>query len=200
MLPSCPLCGRSRWICAVSKRPKARGCLPPNGGRAHRWWRAFAGGAAPRYGSRFLPEQQGYERFPYLLQALHDLGLDPPFVSRRLWAFFDSAYRSRIDLDYFADRWRNAGIATLHVAGWHYFEPTPESDKYLRDLINACHRRGIQVYVWLELPHVSEKFWADHPEWREKTAILQDAQLDWRKLMNLSNRDAFHAVRQGTEA
>ena len=53
------------------------------------------------------------------------------------------------------------------------------------------------VYAWLELPHVSEKFWNDHPEWREKTAVLQDAQLDWRKLMNLTNRDCFQAVSKG---
>ncbi len=144
------------------------------------------------------PGAQGYERFPYLLQALADLGLKPPFRSGRLWAFFDSAYRSRVDLDYFADRWRKAGIGTLHVAGWHYWEPNPESDAYLKTLIEACHRKGILVYVWLELPHVSEKFWADHPEWREKTALLQDAQLDWRKLMNLANPAALAAIRQGT--
>ena len=53
------------------------------------------------------------------------------------------------------------------------------------------------MYAWLELPHVSEKFWAEHPEWREKTALLQDAQLDWRKLMNLTNRDCFQAVSAG---
>ena len=58
-------------------------------------------------------------------------------------------------------------------------------------MIDACHRKGIQVYAWLELPHVSERFWDEHPEWREKTALLQDAQLDWRKLMNLTNRAAF---------
>ena len=67
--------------------------------------------------------------------------------------------------------------------------------RYLRNLIDAsCHRNAIQVYAWIEMPHVSEKFWAEHPEWREKTAVLQDAQLDWRKLMNLTNRDAFAAV------
>jgi len=33
----------------------------------------------------------------------------------------------------------------------------------------------------------SEKFWAGHPEWREQTASGQDAQLDWRKLMNLTD-------------
>jgi hypothetical protein len=42
---------------------------------------------------------------------------------------------------------------------------------------------------------VSERFWLDHPEWREKTAILQDAHLDWRKLMNLLNPDCFAAAR-----
>jgi hypothetical protein len=144
------------------------------------------------------PGTRGYERYPYLLQALVDLGLEPPFRSSRLWAFFDSSYRSRIDVDYFAERWRKSGIAALHVAAWHYYESGAASDEYLRKLIEACHRRGILVYAWIELPHVSEKFWQDHPEWREKTALLQDAHLDWRKLMNLRNRDCFAAVAKGT--
>ncbi len=145
------------------------------------------------------PGERGYERFPYILQALSDLGLQPPFRSKRLWAFFDYSYRTRVDLDYFAARWRSAGIAALHVAAWHFYEPDKERDEYLGRLIEACHRRGILVYAWLELPHVSEKFWNDHPEWREKTAVLQDAHLDWRKLMNLTNRDCFRAVRTGVE-
>jgi hypothetical protein len=146
------------------------------------------------------PGDQGYERYPYLVQALADAGIAPPFRSARLTAFFDSAYRSRVDLDYFAARWRQAGIAALHVAAWHYFEPGAEGDEYLRKLIAACHRNGILVYAWLELPHVSERFWAEHPEWREKTALLQDAQLDWRKLMNLANPVAFDVVAKSTRA
>ncbi|MBI3472984.1 MAG: hypothetical protein HY013_16630 [Candidatus Solibacter usitatus] len=133
------------------------------------------------------PGTQGYERFPYLLHALHDLGLEAPFRSNRLWAFFDSSYRMRVDPDYFAARWRASGIAALHVAAWHFFEPDGERDRYLSALIDACHRHGVLVYAWLELPHVSDKFWNDHPEWREKTALLQDAHLDWRRLMNLTN-------------
>jgi predicted secreted protein len=146
------------------------------------------------------PGDQGSERYPYLVQALVDVGISPPFRSARLTAFFDSAYRSRVDLDYFATRWRQAGIAALHVAAWHYFEPDAQGDEYLKKLIAACHRNGILVYAWLELPHVSERFWADHPEWREKTALLQDAQLDWRKLMNLQNTAAFAATAKGTRA
>jgi hypothetical protein len=143
------------------------------------------------------PGEHGYDRFPYLPQALADLGLEPPIRSSRLWAFFDSAYRSRVDLDYFAPRWRAAGIAALHVAAWHYWERQPQADSYLRRLIDACHRNAIQVYAWFELPHVSDRFWEQHPEWREKTALLQDAQLDWRKLVNLTSRPAFHAVSSG---
>jgi hypothetical protein len=143
------------------------------------------------------PGEHGYERFPYLLEGLCDLGMEPPFRSSRLWAFFDSAYRSRVDLDYFAARWRRAGISALQVAAWHFYDSDSEGDAYLSKLIEACHREGIQVYAWLEMPHVSEKFWADHPQWREKTALLQDAQLDWRKLMNLTNRDCFRTVSAG---
>jgi hypothetical protein len=143
------------------------------------------------------PGESGYERFPYLLHALADLGMEAPFRAANLWAFFDSSYRSRVDLDYFAARWRASGIAALHVAAWHFYESDPERDRYLRALIEACHRNAIAVYAWLELPHVSEQFWNDHPEWREKTALLQDAHLDWRKLMNLTNRDCFQAASLG---
>ncbi len=133
------------------------------------------------------PGPSGTEHFPYLLQSLVDLGLNVPVRTQNLWAFFDSAYRIHADVEYLAQRWRKAGVSTLHVAGWHNMEADPAQDEFLRNLIAACHRNAILVYVWLELPHVSEKFWTAHPEWREKTAVGQDAQLDWRKLMNLQN-------------
>jgi hypothetical protein len=143
------------------------------------------------------PGVHGYERFPYLPQALTDLGWEPPIRASRTWAFFDYSYRTHVDLDYVAPQWHKAGISALHVAAWHFYEPDPERDLYLNHLIEVCHREGIQVYAWLELPHVSEKFWADHPQWREKTAVLQDASLDWRRLMNLANPDCARAVKSG---
>jgi hypothetical protein len=146
------------------------------------------------------PGPSGYERFPYLMQSLADLGFEPSFRGSGLWAFFDYSYRTRADPDYLAARWRKAGIAALHVASWHFYDPEPAHDEYLKLLIAACHRHGILVYAWVEMPHVSEKFWNDHPQWREKTAVLQDAQLDWRKLMNLQNRDCAEAARAGLTA
>jgi hypothetical protein len=145
------------------------------------------------------PGARGHERFPYLAQALSDAGVRPPLTSRNLWAFFDWSYRGRADVEYLVRRWRRAGIAALHVAAWHFFEPDAHRDQYLKSLIEACHRHAITVYAWLELPHVSEQFWFDHPEWREKTALGQDAHLDWRRLMNLQNPACVRAVASGVE-
>jgi hypothetical protein len=140
---------------------------------------------------------EGYERFPYLPQALADLGVRSRFESRRLWAFFDAAYRLRAGPDVLAAEWRRAGISAVHVGAWNYFERDEDADQYLSDLIAACHRHNVLVYAWLELPHVSDRFWAAHPEWREKTAQLKDARVDWRRLMNLANPACYAAVRRG---
>jgi hypothetical protein len=146
------------------------------------------------------PGPQGYERFPYLLQALSDLGLRPLFESRRLWAYFDAGFDDRKNADTQVRQWRQAGIAALHVAGWEYYDASDEGDAYLTRLIDACHREGVLVYAWLELPHVSDDFWQDHPEWREKTALLKDAHVDWRLLMNLLNPDCQRAVVEGVRS
>jgi hypothetical protein len=143
------------------------------------------------------PGEQGYERFPFLPNALVELGVRPPFASRRLWAFFDAAYRLRDDPDSLARRWRDGGIAALHVGAWQYFESDPDGDEYLRKLIASCHRHNILVYAWLALPHVSDRFWHDHPAWREKTVQLKDAYVPWRRLMNLANPECHRAVAQG---
>ncbi len=146
------------------------------------------------------PGPSGIERYPYVLQALQDLGVNPALQTAGLWAFFDSAYRIRADPDYLARRWRQAGVAVLHVAAWHNMESDPKQDEYLKSLIEACHRHAILTYAWLELPHVSEQFWIDHPAWREKTAVDQDAQLDWRKLMNLQNPECHREVERQVSA
>ncbi len=143
------------------------------------------------------PGPQGYERFPYILQALAEAGASPLFESRRLWAFFDSAFQRDVPPDALARQWRQMGLAAIHVGAWDYFESTAEADRFLRGLIDACHGQGILVYAWLELPHVSTEFWNSHPAWREQTATLRDAAVDWRLLMNLANPECRQAVAQG---
>ena len=143
------------------------------------------------------PGRNGYERFPYLIHALVDLGLALPLRGARTWAFFDYSYRTRADPDYLALQWRKAGIAALHVSAWHFHDPDPQRDSYLAKLIEACHRQAVLVYAWLELPHVSEAFWERNAGCREKTAALQDARLDWRKLINLAQPDCSRRVGEG---
>lgn len=144
--------------------------------------------------------EQGYERYPYLLQAIVSLGLQPQARARDLWAFFDASYRLRADAEFLAALWRRGGIAGLHIAAWQFWEPDPQRDLWLKALIEACHNQAILVYAWIEFPHVSEKFWQDHPQWREKTASGQDAHLDWRKLMNLADPDCDRAIHAGLDA
>lgn len=140
---------------------------------------------------------RGYERFPYIAQALMKMGATPRFRDQRLWAFFDSSYRLRADLPFLVARWKLAGIRGLHIAAWHYWEADAARDQWLRKLIDLCHAEGILIYAWIEFPHVSEKFWDLHPEWREKTATLADAHLDWRKLMDVAHPECFAQAAQG---
>jgi len=143
------------------------------------------------------PGTCGYERYPFLLQTLLEMGLEPLFESRRLWAFFDPAFQRDRDAYELAREWRQMGLASVHVGAWDYFESKTGEDMRLRRLIDACHREGILVYAWLELPHVSVEFWNRHPQWREKTALGKDAKVDWRFLMNLANPDCRRAVVEG---
>lgn len=143
------------------------------------------------------PGDNGMERYPFWLHALAELGLEPPFRQARTWVFYDPAYRLRVDPDYLARRWRRAGVAGVHIAGWPFFDGDPEASARLTKLLQACRREGVLAYCWLELPHVSEDFWNGRPACREQTAAGQDAQLDWRKLIALTDAGCQAAVRDG---
>ncbi len=131
--------------------------------------------------------EKGYEKFPFLPQALRRVGVASPARARNLSAFFDASHRLRADLPYLAARWREAGISVLHVTSWQFDGASPERATWLARLIDTCHEHGIAVYAWLELPHVSDRFWDAHPQCREKTLSGADAHLDWRRLINLVN-------------
>ncbi|CAN5803496.1 hypothetical protein BH11GEM2_BH11GEM2_25960 [soil metagenome] len=143
------------------------------------------------------PGTKGFERLPYLLRALTDLGVAPAVRGREIQVLLDWSYRTRADPEYLAQQWREMGVGAVHVSAWYFFERDAAQDSTLRALIDAAHRNGISVYAWFQFPHVSNRFWADHPEWREKNALLQDAQIYWRKNMNLGNPDAFAAIARG---
>jgi hypothetical protein len=142
---------------------------------------------------------EGYKRFPYFHQELRRAGIQFPFRSERLSALFDYSYRAHQNPDDLAKYWRQTGIQSLHVGAWYYFDEDEKADAYLQKLIQACHRNGILVYAWLELPHVSSGFWEDYPQWREKTATGRDAHVDWRLLMNLYDPKCLETITKSLE-
>ena len=144
-------------------------------------------------------DREAYARFPYFLHELRRAGVGFPFRSERLSALFDYAYRLKEDPETLAVYYKETGIQNLHVGAWDFYDGDPDAEVYLRKLVEACHRNGILVYAWLELPHVSTQFWNKHPQWREKTATGRDAHVDWRFLMNLNDPECFRTIANGLE-
>ncbi len=118
---------------------------------------------------------------------VRNLDCKPPFRRQGVDAYFDAGYRFSMPIDSLAALWRAWGIRAVHAAAWY------DNFDY-KKLIDAAHRNGVLVYAWLEWPHVGEGFWNRHPEWRQKTALLQDAKLDFLHLMDLQNPDCMNAA------
>lgn len=135
---------------------------------------------------------RGYSRFPTLVNTIaRVLRCTPPFRRQGVDVYFDPGYRFSVPIEELAARWRTWGIRAVHASAW-YYNSTPPYD--YRRLIDAAHKNGILVYAWLEWPHVGQGFWNQHPEWRQKNALLQDAKLDWLYLMDLQNPDCMNAA------
>jgi len=138
------------------------------------------------FGARFDPvSQEGYSHFPYLLEYVRRYFQVGPIVRREnLEAYFDPGLRSAVSVEDLVKQWVRVGIRRIHVAGWH------EYPKYTYDygrLIRLAHANGILIYAWLEPPQVTQKFWLEHPEWREKNYKGQDAPPAWRYAVALTD-------------
>ena len=135
---------------------------------------------------------KGYSRFPTIPDAIvEELQCIPSFRRNALDAYFDPGYRYSMPVEQLAALWHKWGIHAVHAAAWYYHN-TPPYD--YRRLIDAAHKNGIVVYAWLEWPHVGPGFWTQHPEWRQKNALLHDAKLDFLHLMDLQNPECLNAA------
>ncbi len=126
----------------------------------------------------------GFSRFPTLpTDVVSTLG-QPLFHRRAAESYFDPAYRADQPPDSLAAAWKQWGIRAIHAAAWYTYENPPYD---YQKLIDACHRNAILVYAWLEWPYIGRGFWNNHPEWRQKNALLKDARIDFLYLMDLQN-------------
>ncbi|HVN75478.1 MAG TPA: DUF2334 domain-containing protein [Thermoanaerobaculaceae bacterium] len=141
--------------------------------------RRYGHGRFILFGTRFDPTSTGgYSRYPYLAHYVeHFFGLTPLVRRDQLEMYFDPGYRHTVSIEQLVPRWAAAGIRILHVGGWHEYAKWTYD---YRRLISLCHANGILVYCWIEPPQVSEKFWHDHPEWREKNYKGEDVRPTWR--------------------
>ena len=134
----------------------------------------------------------GLSRYPYLVEYLADtFHLRSTLRGGRLETYFDPGYRGGVNPDNLADYWKQAGIRTVYVAAWQFY------DRYnfnYAALIRACHRNGISVYAWFMFPQVTPLMWQQHPEWREQAAVGGDGRPGWRYLMNFQNPLCFRAA------
>ncbi len=136
--------------------------------------------------------QNGTSQYPFLLEYVRKYFQLRPIVRRDLLeVYFDPGFRHTYSIEQLVKQWVQAGIRIVHVAGWH------EYPKYTYDyerLIRLAHANGILVYLWLEPPQVSQKFWAEHPEWREKNYKMEDVRPSWRYPVTLTDDKCLSAM------
>ncbi len=125
--------------------------------------------------ARFDPVTDGgYSRFPYLIDWIKSyFDLYPILRRDHLEMYFDPGLRRTTSIETLVKQWASRGIRVVDVAGWHEYQ------KFMYDydrLIRLCHAYGIVVYVWIEPPQISQKFYNDHPQWREKNYKGEDVQ------------------------
>lgn len=153
---------------------------------------SFGKGKFICYAPLFDPvTNKGYTRFPYLAESFENIfGIHPIAERQASEMFFDPGmHTDTLSMESMARQWRANNIKCIHAAGWYL-----DNDYDYARLLKACHENGILVSCWLETPMISKQFWERHPEWREKTAFLKDANIDWRLLMNLADSNCRKAI------
>ncbi|MFO7888988.1 MAG: DUF2334 domain-containing protein [bacterium] len=120
---------------------------------------------------------QGYGRYPYFLDVFQrQFDLWPIVKRNQTEIYFEPGDREDVSVEDLVKMWKQYGFRKIYVSGWHVYPGwTYEYDR----LIELAHENAMLVYLWLELPHVNELFWENHPEWRERTATGREAIVDW---------------------
>jgi len=144
----------------------------------------------------------GTKGHPYLLYHFMDVFRLKPMVSASsIDAYFDPGNYdlSKVYIEDIVRMWAERGITTVYAAAWHFWINEQTGAEWTfgyQHFIDVCHQRGIKVYAWYALPHVSQKFWFTKPECREKTAGAGETYAFWRLNVNLQNQACLDSVLQ----
>ncbi len=131
---------------------------------------------------------QGITRYPHFLtHVFQTFNLFPLLRGKGAEVFFNPVEREDTAAEDLIKFWRRSGVKIIHAAGWHVY---PEWTYDYEQLISLAHNNSMLVYAWLEPPLVHEKFWLEHPEWREKNALGGNPEETWRHPMALGDPKA----------
>lgn len=141
----------------------------------------------------FDPHSQlGYSYYPFFFEYIKRyFHIKPCARSNNLEVYFDPGFRHTYSIEQLIKQWVAIGVRVVHAAGWHQYP------KYTYDyerLIRLAHANGLLVYLWLEPPQVSQKFWLEHPQWREKNFRNEDVRPSWRYPVALTDDSCVVAM------
>ena len=156
--------------------------------------KSYGKGKVIYFATRFDPRsREGYSLYPFLLEYIGKYFRLGPVVRRdRLEVYFEPGSRARtMSTEALVKQWVRLGVSILHVSGWHQY---PKYTYDYQRLITLAHANGILVYAWIEPPQVSQKFWNEHPEWREKNVDDADARASWRYPVALTDTACLRAM------
>jgi uncharacterized protein YdaL len=145
------------------------------------------------FGTRFDPySQHGYSLYPYLLEYVRRYFKLGPIVRREnLEMYFEPGDRRTTSIEHLVRQWVTLGIHVVHVSGWHQY---PKYNYDYKRLIDLAHANGILVYAWLEPPQVSQMFWKNNPQWREKNYKGDDVNPSWRYPVALTDKQCVDTM------
>jgi hypothetical protein len=141
----------------------------------------------------------GPARLPYLPQVLYRTwGMEPRAERRDAELYVDPDAEGNPRPEDLVARWASAGVSRVHVAAWKRNEISGYKYTY-KALVKEAHSRHIEVYAWLEWPHVDFTFWETNPKCRERTATDHLAHVGWRQLVALEIPDCFDRAWEATK-
>jgi len=138
--------------------------------------------------------EHSYIRFPYLINHIIDyFNLVSSIRVDDVRVYMDWGYHYEQSPQALVKTLKDAGVSEVHLSAWYELERV---DSFYTTFIDLCHADGILVYAWFELPMVSKLFWDEHPEYREKNLLGEDAIVGWRYLMAVEDPSCTALVKQ----
>jgi hypothetical protein len=128
-----------------------------------------------------LDGEKGVEKFPFLPEILgSEFGLLPRAAANEAELYVDPDLENGARPEELATRWKSAGVRRVHVAGWK--DDVLKKQRYnYAGFVDAMHQAGIEVFAWLEWPHINFSYWKAHPLCQEITGSGKPAKIFWRE-------------------